>query len=112
MSSDIQTRAQAPLTENIIVLDWRPCNRNTLRGFAKIKIPAWGLILDGVAVHEKEGRDWAQLPARPQINKDGDVIREDDGKIRYAKIMEFDDKRKSWDFSDEVVAAVKRKTAQ
>src|SRR5262249_49884427 len=109
---DIQTRAQAPLAENIIVLDWRPCNRNTLRGFAKIKIPAWGLILDGVAVHEKEGRDWAQLPARPQINKDGDVIREDDGKIRYAKIMEFDDKRKSWDFSDEVVAAVKRKTAQ
>jgi hypothetical protein len=74
--------------------------------------PRVGLILDGVAVHEKEGRDWAQLPARPQINKDGDVIREDDGKIRYAKIMEFDDKRKSWDFSDEVVAAVKRKTAQ
>jgi hypothetical protein len=109
--SNIHHTAQAPLSEKVICLDWRPCNRNTLRGFAKIKIPAWGLILDGVAVHTKEDKSWAQLPARPQIDKDGNVIREDDGKIRYAKMIEFDDKRKAWEFSDEVVAAVGRKVA-
>ena len=99
--SNIHDRAQAPLSSErlvVICLDWRECNRNTLKGFAKIKIPAWGLILDGIAVHEKEDRSWAQLPARPQLDKEGTVLREDDGKIKYAKIMEFDDKRKSWDF--------------
>jgi hypothetical protein len=111
MFSDIHTRAQAPLTENIIVLDWRPCERNTLKGFCKIKVPAWGLVIDGVAVHAKEDRKWAQLPARPQVDKDGNVIREDDGKIKYAKILEFDNKRKAWDFSDAVVEAVARKVA-
>jgi hypothetical protein len=110
--SNIHHAAQAPLSEKVIVLDWRPCERNTLRGFAKIKIPAWGLTLDGVALHEKEDRKWAQLPARPQIDKDGNVMREDSGKIKYAAIMEFTDKRKAWNFSDEVVAAVARKVAQ
>jgi hypothetical protein len=110
--SNIHAKMQAPLSEKIICLDWRPCNRNTLRGFARIKIPAWGLILDGLAVHEKEGRQWAQLPARPQLDKDGNVLREDDGKVRYAKIMEFDNKARAYSFSDEVVAAVARKAAQ
>src|SRR5262245_36266553 len=100
-NSNIHYEAQAPLETDIICLDWRPCNRNTLRGFAKVKIPAWGLILDGLAVHEKEGRQWAQLPARPQVDKDGNVLREDDGKIRYAKIMEFADKEAGWKFSDQ-----------
>ena len=109
--SNIHHAAQAPLSEKIIVLDWRPCERNTLKGFCKIKIPAWGLVIDGVAIHRKEDRQWAQLPARPQVDKDGNIIREDDGKIRYAKILEFTDKRKAWDFSDEVVAAVAWKVA-
>jgi hypothetical protein len=110
--NNIHHTAQAPLSEKVICLDWRPCDRNTLKGFARVKIPSWGLIIDGVAVHAKEGRSWAQLPARPQIDKDGNIIREDDGKVRYAKIMEFDDKRRSWDFSDAVIEAVERKTAQ
>jgi len=88
------------------------CERNTLKGFARVKISTWGVILEGVAIHSKDGRSWAQLPARPQLDKDGGVIREDDGKVRYAKIMVFDDKRKAWDFSDAVVEAVKIKTAQ
>jgi hypothetical protein len=108
MNNNLYDSAQAP-NEKIVVLEWRPCERNTLRGFAKIKIPAWSLVIDGVAVHARDDRRWAQLPARPQIDKDGAVMREDDGRIKYAKILEIDDKRKSWAFSDEVVAAVARK---
>jgi|SRR6516164_619821 hypothetical protein len=109
--TDVHCAAQAPLTETIVVLDWRPCVRNTLQGFAEIKVPAWGLTIDGVAIHKKEDHAWAQLPARPQIDREGNILREDDGKIKYAKVMEIDDKRKAWEFSDSVVAAVRRKAA-
>jgi hypothetical protein len=109
--NDIHHKAQAPLAEKVICLDWRECNRNSLRGFAKVKVLAWNLVIDGVAVHSKEGRWWAQLPARPQLDKDGAVMREDNGKIKYAKILEIDDKRKAWDFSDAVIEAVKVKAA-
>jgi hypothetical protein len=110
--TDTHCKAQAPLSEKVICLDWRPCERGTLRGFAKIKVASWALVIDGVALHQKEDRQWAQLPARPQIDKDGTVLREDNGKVKYAKIMEIDDKRVAWDFSDAVVAAVARKVAQ
>jgi hypothetical protein len=105
--TSIHTAAQA----TVICIEWRPCERNTLRGFAKIKIPAWSLVIDGVAIHKRDDRQWAQLPSRPQIDKDGTLMREDDGKVKYAKIMEIDDKAKAWAFSDEVVAAVARKVA-
>jgi hypothetical protein len=58
-------------------------------------------------VQEKNGRQWAQLPARPQIES-GQVLREPDGKVKYAKILEFTDKQAGFDWSDAVVAAVAR----
>jgi hypothetical protein len=108
--NDLHHAAQAPLSE-IVVIDWHPCLKNTLQGFAKIKVPAWGLTIDGVGIHKKDDRAWVQLPARPQIDKEGNVLREDDGKIRYAKVLEIDDKRAAWDFGDRVVEAVRRKVA-
>ena len=107
----IHEYAQSPTEPGVICIEWRPVNRNTLRGFAKIKVPAWHLVMDGVAVHERDGRSWAQLPARPQIDKEtGQVIREGD-KIAYAKVLEFTDKQVANRFSDAVVAAIKDKVA-
>jgi hypothetical protein len=110
MNNNLYDSAQAP-NEKIVVLDWRPIEKNTLVGFAKVKIVAWSLVIDGVAIHKKEGREWAQLPARPQLDKDGNALREDSGKIKYAKILEVDDKRIAWALSDAIVAAVNRKVA-
>jgi hypothetical protein len=113
--TDVHYRAQAPiqapLSEKIICLEWRPCERNTLRGFAKIKVVSWSLIVDGVAIHEKNDRKWAQLPGRPQLDKDGNALKDENGKVKYAKILEIDDKRVSWEFSEAVVQAVGRKMA-
>jgi hypothetical protein len=109
--TSIHDAAQAPLSKVIVVdcLEWRPCERNTLRGFAKVKVVPWGLVLDGVAVHKKNDRQWAQLPSRPQLDKDGVAMRDESGKIKYAKMIEIDGKREAWAFSDAVVAAVARK---
>ena len=107
-----QFAAQAPLNANVVCLEFRPCDKGTLKGFAKIEVPAWGLVLDGVAVHDRGDRAWAQLPARPQLGPDGAALRDEaTGKVKYCKIMEFTDKRKAYPFSDEVVAAVQKKRA-
>ena len=62
--------------------DWRAVRRNTLLGFAAIKIRELHLTIRDVAVHEKGERRWAQLPARPQI-KDGEAITDAAGKAQY-----------------------------
>ena len=50
------------------------------------------MTFDGVAVHEKDGRRWAQLPSRPVLDGDRELVKEFDGKISYARVMEFDDR--------------------
>ena len=87
-------------------LTWKSFERNTLRGFATIRICPLQLTIEGVAIHEKNGRRWAQLPARPQIDTDRNLIREPNGKVRYTKILSFDDRRVADAFSAVAVKAV------
>ncbi len=87
-------------------LAWKPFERNTLRGFATIRICALRLTIEGVTIHEKNGSRWAQLPARPQLDTDRNLIREPSGKVRCTKILSFDDRRVADAFSAAVVKAV------
>jgi hypothetical protein len=67
--------------------NWRPCLRNTLRGFANVELPS-GLQIDEIAVHVRRGRARASLPARPMLDTDGrHVVRE--GKPQYTTIMRW-----------------------
>jgi hypothetical protein len=93
----------------IVCLEFSPVERNTLKGFARIKINPWHVVLEGVAIHEKNGRRWAQLPGRPQLDKDYNLIRELNGKIRYAKVMSFDSRDVADRFSASVLRAVDAK---
>ena len=85
--------------------DWRPLHRNTLQGFAVIKIAELQLIIKDIAVHEKNERRWAQLPARPQI-KDGRAITGEDGKVQYFPLLNFTARDVADAFSRAVVAAI------
>ncbi len=85
--------------------DWRGLRRNTLLGFAAIQIKELHLTIRDVAVHEKDGRRWAQLPAKPQV-KDGALVTGGGGKIQYFPIMEFDGRETRNAFSNAVCAAV------
>jgi hypothetical protein len=76
--------------------------KNTLRGFASIKIAEIGVTIHDVAVHQKGSARWAQPPARPQV-LDGILVKDDESKILYAKIMDFDDRSA---FSTAVIKAV------
>ena len=82
----------APERPAVICTAWKPFGRNTLQGFADLWLRAARLNVRGCAVHEKNGKRWIQLPARPQLDKDRNLIRDDSGKVQYAKILEFDHK--------------------
>jgi hypothetical protein len=79
--------------------------QNTLRGFATVRIEEMRLIVREVAIHEKSGKAWAQLPSRPWV-KDGRVITNDAGKVQYSSLFEFDSSAVRTAFSDAVIRAL------
>jgi len=65
-----------PPPQRMRLRNWRPCLRNTLRGFANVALPN-GLQIDEIAVHVRRGRARASLPARPMLDTAGrHVVRE------------------------------------
>jgi hypothetical protein len=88
------------------ILEWRDCRRNTLVGFCKIGIPAWGLHVDGVAIHRRAGEDrrWAQLPSRPMV-ENGGLVKDENGKPKYFPIFSFDTKEDEWALMDAILSA-------
>jgi len=73
----------------IEILEGLPYERSTLLGFAKIRIKELRLIIGGVAIRQKNSSRWAQLPSKAMV-QDDQLVRGPDGRIRYAKILEFE----------------------
>jgi hypothetical protein len=96
------------MKDGIVILEWRPVERGTLIGFARVKVEPWHLVFDGCAVHKKSDRRWVALPARPQIDKDGQALRDESGKVKYAPALWFSDRTVSDRFSASVIAALDR----
>ena len=90
----------------ISLTEWRTMRRNSLRGFATVRIG--GLVVRDVAVHNSNGKRWASLPSKPLINADGVAKRLDSGKIQYASIMEWSRRDLQDEFSEAVVEAIER----
>jgi hypothetical protein len=44
----------------LLCTDFRPLHRNTLRGFARVKIAELKLEIGDIAIHEKGAARWAQ----------------------------------------------------
>jgi len=91
---------------SIECLDFRPLQKGTLVGFATIRIAQMRLTIKDIAIHDKEGRQWAQLPAKPQIDREHRGIVKD-GKLQYTTILQFDTKDVADAFSAAVLNAVK-----
>jgi hypothetical protein len=85
--------------------EFKPLVRHTLRGFATVHIAEMCLAVHDVAVHTKNGKRWAQLPAKPQI-RDGTLVKNDDGKVQYVPVMHFDTREVADAFSAAVINAV------
>jgi hypothetical protein len=92
----------------IVILEWRPVERGSLCGFAKVQVPAWRVTIAGVALHRRDGRAWAQLPSRPMLDGNRQLMLDENGKPKYSRVLEFTDREIADRFSEAVVAAVDR----
>jgi hypothetical protein len=87
----------------VILLEWRPLLRNSLRGFATVQVG--GLKIHDVTLHEKNGSRWVGMPARPVV-VNGLAATDDRGKMRYATVLEWQTKEQFERFSAGVLLAV------
>jgi hypothetical protein len=89
-----------------IVEEFRPMRRNTLLGFARIRMPS-GTIFHDVNVHCSNGQYWASPASKPQIGRDGTQLRGTNGKPLYVPVVTFATKELRDRFSAAVVEAVR-----
>jgi hypothetical protein len=89
-----------------VVEEFVPVIRNTLRGFARVRMPS-GMVLHDVAVHQQNGTAWASPASKPMIGRDGTVMRDTTGKIQYTPVVAFTSRELRDRFSASVVAALR-----
>jgi hypothetical protein len=88
----------------MILREFRPLSKNSLRGFATVELPS-GLIVKDISLHTSNGKSWASLPAKPHIAKDGSPVMKD-GKAQYLSILQWKDRALADRFSDALVGLV------
>lgn len=88
------------------IRDWRPMRRNSLIGFVRVELHS-GMIVSDVAIHTSDRGAWASPPAKPMLGPDGVALKDDQGKIRYALVIEFRSKEVRSRFSAAVIEALR-----
>ena len=74
----------------VIIQNYRAFISNTLKGFADVRVGPF--TLHDVTIHEAGGRRWVGLPAKPQISRDGTVLRTPKtGRTAYSTVVSIDD---------------------
>jgi gluconate kinase len=90
----------------VVCKSFKRFERNTLRGFCEVELADIHLSIKDVAVHEKNSSRWAQLPSKPMLNKDGATVKDSNGKVQYAHIMDFATREQRDAFSAAVIRPV------
>jgi hypothetical protein len=83
----------------MIISNWKPFVKNTLRGFFTVTLPS-GLIIHKCSLHEKNGSRWVGLPAEKYTAKNGNAT--------YSVLLGFTSADIADSFRDAVLEALDR----
>jgi hypothetical protein len=86
------------------ILAWRPLRKGSLLGFAAVQFSS-GLQINEIGVFRSGSRRWANPPGLPWI-KDGAVVRDLLGKIKYSPAITFFNHGVQSSWSRQVIAAM------
>jgi hypothetical protein len=92
-------------TPPFIVEDFVKVERNTLRGFAKVRTPS-GIVFHDVAIHRQGDAAWASPASKPLLDRTGHHMKDSNGKAQWVPIVSFTSKELRDRFSAAVIAAV------
>jgi hypothetical protein len=84
---------------SIEVRAFRPCVKNTLRGFVTLRVTPPGLTVNDICIHEKNGRRWLSFPARPY---------QQDNTTRWLPVVAIEDRESLKHFQAAGLAAIDR----
>lgn len=56
---------------HLVAINWKSFEKNTLQGFVDLEVAEAGLVIRGACLHEKNGKRWVSLPAKPWTDKEG-----------------------------------------
>jgi hypothetical protein len=82
---------------SVEIVKFREYRKNTLLGFLTVLLKPSGLEIRDLTVHEKNGRRWIGMPAKPYLDDSGDT--------KYSLIVYFPDRDRSDLFQKAVLAA-------
>jgi hypothetical protein len=80
------------------VHNWREHRRNTLLGFATLRLTGVGIEIRDCPVHQKNGDRWLQMPSRPYEDAQGNQ--------KYSYIIHFYNKEIWKKFQTSALAAL------
>jgi hypothetical protein len=108
MSADLHD----PPGNRLQLIEWRPTRQNTLIGFVTVRIEPLGLVIRDVTVHRNGDSAWIGLPGKLQVDKDGRVLTDDQGKRKYTPVVEIPDREVRERLAAAVIALVKARDPQ
>ncbi len=76
--------------------EFKPMEKNTLRGFVGFTLLDLGLRVKGATIHQKEDSRWVSMPAREYTTTEG---------RKFSPIIEFDSKEARYALNDSGLAA-------
>jgi hypothetical protein len=98
----------APRHREFVARDWRPVERNTLRGFVTLVLPN-SMGVRECSYHVQGDRRWIGLPGRPQLDPDGrHRVDPNTGKKAYVPVVEIYEKAARERFQRAALAAIDR----
>lgn len=86
--------------------EFRRFRKNSLLRFAELRLPDLRLLIRGVSINETSGRRWVGMPSKPMVDKEGNQLRDERGKVKYLAFLQFDTREVANAFSDAAIRAV------
>jgi hypothetical protein len=92
-------RAWRPEAMALEIISFKPFVKNTLQGFATVRMSNIGLEIRDVCLHQKDGKRWLQLPSKAYKKN---------GKTAWSYILDFYDKTRGEQFQKSALEALDR----
>lgn len=86
--------------------EFKEIRKGSLLGFARVRLPS-GMIFHDVGIYQKEDRVWASPSSKPKFTRDGQQLRDRQGKALYAPVVSFVDRATQDRFSSGVIEALR-----